>query len=227
MGNTTTPPHEMAHPHLHIEHLELIKELYGDGRYPTLLCPPDLFYILIHINHLRTLPEKDDQSMADLAQSAEALVQAIETFPYAEWAASVPLAEHALLPIAEIYQCAVMIYCISSLQSGQILPRSTVLNDLNRKHHNRLMDLLREGLTSMELRVSLVKCMLWPLVIAGTGLRTGTVADRSFVEEQLMELCQDAGASLPPLAINLARRFWTSGDMGWDDCFNKPYVFVT
>lgn len=157
------------------------------------------------------------------------LMEQIEQFSPGDWLASLTSCGEGLLLVATAYQSAVMIYCISSLHSASALvdDSAATLQRKKAEHHERLMLLLEEGLTSPQSRDSLMKCILWPLVVAGTELLNGSQVQMNFVKRQLQDMCQDIGSSLPLLAKAVLQRFWDSGLPGWDNCFEKPYAFVT
>lgn len=217
----------MIPPRSHVEHLDAIAIMYDDGLFPTLMCPLGLFLNIIHINLLRFERAQLPESTQELCQRANELVEQIENFQTADWVASVPSGGQGLLLVAEMYQSAVMIYCISSLQSVFATYNAVFLRDTKVRHFKRLMALLREGLKSPQLRDSLTKCTLWLLIVAGTELRAGGLEDRAFVEDQLGGMCREIGSSLPILAIGVLTQFWQSSNSAWDDCFTRPYAFVT
>ncbi|KAH6657425.1 fungal-specific transcription factor domain-containing protein [Truncatella angustata] len=227
IGNTTSPAHDLLYPTQHAEYIDLIKMMYEDGLFPTLLSPPALFYILVRINLLRQQASQACEPTNALQSQARRIMEEIELFSPADWTGSLSSCGPGLLLVAQMHQSAVMVYCISSMQSVQVLPRSTTIDSLKKIHHKRLLSLLREGMFSTELKPGLLKCTMWLLLVAGTELRTGSLADQAFVEEQLEDMCQDIGSSLPRLGTIVLRRFWNSERAGWDDCFEKPYAFVT
>ncbi|KAH8195299.1 hypothetical protein TruAng_010522 [Truncatella angustata] len=227
IGNTTSPAHDLLYPTQHAEYIDLIKMMYEDGLFPTLLSPPALFYILVRINLLRQQASQACEPTDALQSQARRIMEEIELFSPADWTGSLSSCGPGLLLVAQMHQSAVMVYCISSMQSVQVLPRSTTIDSLKKIHHKRLLSLLREGMFSTELKPGLLKCTMWLLLVAGTELRTGSLADQAFVEEQLEDMCQDIGSSLPRLGTIVLRRFWNSERAGWDDCFEKPYAFVT
>lgn len=90
-------------------------------------------------------------------------------------------------------------------------------------HGDRLFQLLKKALVSEQVK----KSMMWPLIVAGVEAADASAAIRTFVDEQLTEMSRDLGTPLPLLAKGVLKRFWASGKTGWDDCFDKPYAFVT
>ncbi|KAK9418256.1 hypothetical protein SUNI508_08217 [Seiridium unicorne] len=119
-----------------------------------------------------------------------------------------------------------MVYCIASLQSVHVLAPSPLLLATREEHHNRLMGLLEQCLNSASLKGGMLKCTLWPLIIAGTGLQMGTIEDKMFVEKQLMESSVSQGSQLPFLGRTVLRKIWSSPHNDWDEWFDRPYLFL-
>lgn len=239
IGNTTSPAHDLAEPFMFTDNIDMVAEYYGDGRFPTLMCPPDMFLCLARINHLRaqaaspTAPE-----VQSLKPRALALVGQVDAFGPEDWAYAFPGGEHQgnLLLLARIYQSATMVFCLSSLQSVRVLPRSgaaaAALQATRARHHARLLEDLREGLCrrSLRFREVMTKCILWPLMIAGTGLRShhgSSLVDRTFIQRELESMSPAIGSYLPVYALSLIKRFWREDELDWDECFDEPRAFVT
>ncbi|ETS82046.1 hypothetical protein PFICI_07048 [Pestalotiopsis fici W106-1] len=231
IGNTTSPAHDLAEPFMFIDNMDMIAEYYGDGRFPTLMCPPDMFLSIARVNHLRAQAAQPIASQVQtLKPRAEALVKHIDDFQPEDWAYSLGSSEQEnLLLLARIYQSATMVFCLSSLQSVRVLPRSAAVQTCKARHHQRLLQDLREGLCKRSLRFRdvLIKCIMWPLMIAGTELRNGSLADRNFIERELENMSPTIGSYLPVYALSLIKRFWQSDEVEWDECFDEPRAFVT
>ncbi|KAM0808354.1 putative Fungal-specific transcription factor domain-containing protein [Seiridium cardinale] len=227
LGNTTSPAYDLVSPSLHVEHIDMLAEAYGDGLFPTLLCPPELFLVMIRINALRSQALETPTPQLSLGACADRIMEQIDSFSPQDWVESMPSCGPGLSLVATGYQSAVMVFCISSLQSVSVLPRSSSMQATKARHHQILMASLQEGLTSVQLKDSLIKCMLWPLIVAGTELRFGSIADRDFIGRSLEHMCQNVGSSLPLLGNVLLKKYWDSDRLEWDECFDKPYAFVT
>ncbi|KAI1839892.1 hypothetical protein JX265_004952 [Neoarthrinium moseri] len=225
MANTTSPAQNLAAPAFHMKHIKLISQYYDDGLFPLLLCPPSLFLNIIEINYLRHQAAETPSALDSLRTRAQEVLQHVTVFSAAQHAASVPLSTGGLL-LSGVYQSAVVVYCISSLQSLGVLPYSPSMRDTKARHGKRLLMLLEEALTSLSLKHIMIKCMVWPLIMAGTQASLGSPAQKAFVERTLMEMSYEHGSRLPMLAREVLNKFWASTNNGWDDCFPQPYAFL-
>ncbi|KAK6204176.1 hypothetical protein LQW54_008410 [Pestalotiopsis sp. IQ-011] len=233
IGNTTSPAHDLAEPSMFIDNMDMMAKHYGDGRLPTLMCPPEIFLSIARINALRAeaahpLPS----TVQTLKARAQDLLQALDTrFRADAWAASFPSGSDTdnFLLLGRIYQSAAVVFCVSSLQSVRVLPRSPAVQACKARHHGQLLRDLQEGLCrrSARFRDVLTKCIMWPLLICGTGLYGGRREERSFIERELESMSLVIGSYLPVYGLSLIKRFWQSYELEWDECFDTPRAFVT
>ncbi|KAI0130452.1 fungal-specific transcription factor domain-containing protein [Xylariales sp. AK1849] len=242
MGNTTSPAADQITPVSHLDQLNVISEIYGEGLFPCLLCPPSLFLHLISINFLRFQAAGIYSSGESPRRAACDLMHRIEAFSPEKWALSRSSSHSGFLLLGRIYKSAIALYCKSSLRNLLIpaqswgldfvardfvakdfVARDFVARDfVAREHCERLFALLKEALASESLK----RCLIWPMIIAGLQSMDGDTARRTFVEDGLVQMSRDLGTSLPLLARSLLRRSWESGKAHWDDCFDRPYAFV-
>lgn len=61
----------------------------------------------------------------------------------------------------------------------------------------------------------------------GVDAVNGGAGMRSFVVEQLFEISHYTGTYMPLSAKKVLEKFWGSGEMRWDACFDRPYAFAT
>ncbi|QVM06801.1 hypothetical protein D8B26_001506 [Coccidioides posadasii str. Silveira] len=223
IGNTTTPPSDQVATTSQLDLANLASEMYGEGYlFPNLLCPPPLFLDILSINHLR-YQWKIASLVNQFSQTAaEAVLQHVDAFSPEEWACSNTSSQEDWLLIGRIYQSAVALYCISSLQSVSVLPFTSQLKARRTAHGNRLFQLLKEALLSPKVN----KCMMWPLIVAGAEAVNRGPAAREFVADHLSEMSEDLGTPLALHAKMVFKKFWPSGKTKWDDCFDTPYAFV-
>jgi len=113
------------------------------------------------------------------------------------------------------------------------------LEHLVKINYDRLLIDLKEGLRYGNFK----NCLFWPLVVSGVCAAWGTAFERDFISEQLGTAVADTGTALPVFAKQVLRGFWNRvaaegtgkgdnrrgkgrGGLGWDDCFDQPYLFV-
>ncbi|KAH7091343.1 fungal-specific transcription factor domain-containing protein [Paraphoma chrysanthemicola] len=192
--------------------------------FPYNLCPPALFFLTIRTNHLRARASAvlfAGEIDPGHALEAQDLLAEIEAFSPEDWAQ--PGASYdEWLCIGIVYQAAVALYTTMSLQSLTILPSSLEMNSMRSIHAARLVEALTEALKSPRL----VNFLIWPLVVAGVEAGFGDDATRYWIGQQLSELSRRLGTSSPLKAQAVLRRYWAREEPGWDECFDRPYVFV-
>ncbi|QRD83850.1 putative C6 finger domain protein [Aspergillus flavus] len=222
MANTTTPPSQHVPTTSQLDLIAIMRELYGDGIYPILLCPPYLFIDVIKINNLRFQTTSAPITETTRA-TADEILEHIEAFSPDDWTGTNPDAREDWLLLGRMYKSSIALYCISSLQSLSILPSSKYYTAMRTVHGNHLYSLLPK----ITRRTRIRHFTIWPLVVAGMQAVDASPNVRRIVDEQLSELSKIMGCPTPTLAKAIFRRFWTSGHTGWDECFDKAYVFVT
>jgi hypothetical protein len=213
----------------HLEALDIMQHRYGAAIFCFHACPPPLFAEITRINHLRnqlgnnrgpTLPDL----MARFAHEACEILSRIHKFSSAHWAASKPSSRDDWRLIGEIYQTAVALYCVSSLQSLSLFPVTPAVRSQCAAHGEQLQALLRRAVASPKLN----RFTLWPLVVLGVeAAHDGGAAAREFVADRLPALAHDIGTSAPLTAKTVLQTFWSSGETRWDACFDRPYAFLT
>lgn len=196
--------------------IENISAMYSDSLFPSFPCPRFLFLEIARINQLRLSPVS--QSSRD---AAEGIVKRVNDFIPENWASSKDENGENWLIIGRIYKSAVAIYCIASLQSLSILPKTTKLQNMRCAHASRLFQLLAKAFASPVLK----RCAVWPTVVAGMEAVHSSQATRSFIANQLFEMSGVMGTFTPLAARAVLRRFWESGKSGWDDCFDGACAF--
>jgi hypothetical protein len=192
--------------------------------FPYTLCPPNLFFTIIRINHLRARASKCLFSgEVDLCHSLEAydLLTCIKAFSPADWAQPGDHYNEWLL-IGNIYQSSIALYCIMSFQTLTIFPSNVEMNTMRAVHGDRLLASLREAANMPRL----VNFMMWPLTVAGVEAGYRDAATRYWIGSQLTKLARHLGSSGPLKSQAVLRRYWQKQERGWDECFDRPNVFI-
>ncbi|OLN96703.1 hypothetical protein CCHL11_02335 [Colletotrichum chlorophyti] len=225
MANTTSPAHDQVSPITSYEMRDLISELFQTGYYPFFPCPLELFIHIIHINRLRSLaanPESAD-NMHQIQTGAEALLVCILEFSPEAWSETKEDSRSEFLTMGRLYQSAVVLYGISSLENLGAIPSTAGWKAVKAIHRSSLFALLEESAASPVLK----SCTMWPLIVAGFEAKMGSSADRAFVTRRMVTESRELGVYLPLAARDILERFWSSGYTRWDECFDKPYALVT
>jgi hypothetical protein len=223
-GNTCSPSwDQISLSETPQQNLDDISKLYN-LIFPYSLCPPTLFFSTIQISQLRASASTVLFSgTMDPAHSLEAqdLLTEIESFIPEDWAQP---GEHyeEWLQVGTIYQSAVALYCTMAFQSLTILPSTLEMNAMRCIHGDRLLANLRIAMETPRL----VKFMMWPMVVAGVEAGYRGEATQYWIAKQLSELSRLLGTSSPLKAEAVLRRYWQKEEKGWDECFDRPYVFV-
>lgn len=224
LGNTTSPATELTMAGPHVEDLDIIVNHYGKRLFAFQMCPPILFAEIISINHLRMRAiEGGHAGFEGLSQEALNILDRIYNFSAKEWSESKPCSRDGWKLVGNIYQAAVSLYCILSLQSLSVLPSTPEIRDQCAEHGRFLQMQLESAMAFPEIRYS----MIWPLVLLGVQAVNGGAPMRAFVSGMLPELSYHIGSKVPMVAKAALEKFWASGETRWDACFDRPYAFVT
>lgn len=208
----------------YLDALDIMLERYGAAIAPFQMCPPALFAEIVRTNHLRSRAVKYGPSAAEiLSEGASGILERVHGFSTEHWADSKPCSKADWVLIGNIYQAAVVLYCVSSLQSLSVLPMTPSLRSQCAARAKYLQKLLAAALASPKLKIF----TLWPLVVLGVeAAHDGSAAIRSFIAEQLPVLSSHVGTYVPLTAKTVLETFWASGETRWDACFSRPYAFT-
>lgn len=192
--------------------------------FPYTLCPPELFTEMLHINRLRAKASAAVlQCDFDVDHTLKAydLLARIEAFSVEDWAQPGTFYNEWLI-VGTVYKSALALYAILSLGSLTVLPADASLLDIQTVHGDILLRNLRTALKDPRI----ARFMAWPLVVVGVEAIYRGEATRDWIGASLEELSRTLGTSGPIKACSVLRRYWKGGVSGWDECFDRPYVFV-
>lgn len=201
-----------------------VTEMY-EMTFPFFLSPPIFLLETVRISNLRarwsTYPAESIN--ADMVSEAYEILARIEDVNCEIWAQeNQPHLFREWSLIGRIFQAAVAIYCIMSLQSIGILPIGPSLMGKRAVYGDQLVLSLRSGLKSPHLK----NIMTWPLVVAGAEAGYRTNQSRLWIERQLEELAMSLGTCTPLKAKALLDRYWSEEVRGWDECFHGVHCFA-
>ena len=222
IGNTTCAAKDLVMTNSHLNDLDFILEQYGGRLFVFQMCPPSLFAEIVKINHLRMRATRVVE-VGSLSQEAYTILNRVDEFSPEQWAQSKPSSQKDWMLLGTVYQLAVSLYCISSLQSLSALPRTASLAAHRTASIQSMHVFLQDALSSPKIK----RLMLWPLVVLGVQAVNGNALLRVFVKIKLSELSRHIGIASPLAAKSVLERYWKSGETDWDKCFDKPYAFVT
>ncbi|KAL4959294.1 Zn(II)2Cys6 transcription factor [Aspergillus stella-maris] len=237
LGDTTTPASELIMSTSLLAELDTILEDHGKEVYSFYPFPTPLFTAVVKINCLRAraaIRLLVTTHVEDLTTEAEELLIQIASFSPEAWARSrcsspSNTAKHGAESedqksdekhwtlLGTLMQSAITIYCISSLQSLSILPRSpslTICHTANRQLLHSLLQNVSEG--------NFLGTFVWPLVVLGVNAGNDAMTMRAFVRNALGPISRDQGSHVPLMARAMLERFWVSGKRNWDECFERP-----
>jgi hypothetical protein len=222
MANTTAPASEQSAAFTYYSSMTFISNLYRNVIYPTVLCPRPLLILIIRINLLRHQVATSILSAEEGQNRAAELVNQVWDFSADSWVRSDMPLQNLWVLAGQIFHSAVLLYCIASLHALILLPQTPRIRSMKTRQHTRLCELLPLGLSTPQLRPS----MCWPLVVAGMHANRHSTALRSFVTAELGKMSCSTGIALPLVAATVLKTYWSSGNNGWDHCFNQPYIFT-
>lgn len=186
------------------------------------LCPFPLFESIAFINRLRVQLAQEITDPTSAANSTEALVSRIESFSASDWAASQTGSVEILELAADIWHCAVLLYCILSLDKA--MPSTVPTEKLHRTYGGRLLRLLSRALSETSPVPRVHYFIVWPVTVAGVEAVKRGPGSQSLVDDFLTQMNRQAGTCSASIAQTALRAFWASGQSGWDKCFHKPYA---
>lgn len=205
------------------EELENVEEFYHE-LFPYCLCPPNVFFYIIRINYLRREASQAlllEDNLTSLSTSATELLSEIEAFSVDDWAQ--PGNDNAdWLTIGSAFKHAAVIYCIMSMQSLNLLPLDAETKVRLEIHGDLLATHLKRLLAVQRIR----RYANWPLVVAGVEAGYRGETRRKWVEDGCTDLSRFLGTNCPLTLKAELRRYWSSGNLGWEQCFQEPYAFL-
>lgn len=232
MSNTTSPATRQITGHLS----------YSDDDIETVLSdeessrpfPVDLVVIARHITEVRVHTTFQTMKTSAMQHRMQHLFHKINIFDPSLWAEELEFYSGDITPaIGQIFQIATRLYGILSLPVSIIAPPlvatcpsvasttslGSVCDGLRISQRSELLERLRHAWPSIPDTDNLA----WPLLVAGVALVDGPVEDQEFVARCLDEMWRDPlGDIAPLLGLEKLRRFWRSGNRGWEDCFDEP-----
>lgn len=224
VGNTTSPAHDhvVLAPTLEQE-LEDAEELYHEI-FPYCLCPPPVFFFILRISNLRREASRKlilEEDLTGYPQLAAKLLLQIQEFSVDDWAQ--PDFDHEdWVLIGSAYKHASAVYCIMSLQALALLPDDERTNTKLATHGDLLAMFLKKVLVNPRVQ----RFINWPLCVAGVEAGHRGDARRRWIENSCSDMARLLGNNAPLNLLRILKKYWDSGNLGWEECFPKPYAFM-
>lgn len=184
------------------------------------LCPFPLLENIAHINRLRYQIAHNLIDRAEIQDVAELLLKQVHSFSIITWADSRVAFMEEFELLASLYHCAVMLYCILSLQHW--IPTKTLLRKIRKAFGDRLLNLIQ---TAIGREHELHYFITWPVVVSGVDAAERGQDTQACIDNHLTNMSKHAGTCSALVARSLLRDFWASGLTEWDECFSAPYAF--
>jgi hypothetical protein len=205
----------LAHPEL----LNLPEELY-ENIFCYSLCPAPLFREIAAINYLRAQIALESKPFVESRIESLRLLMRIDAWSPEQWAIDRDATTHTreFSTVGIIYQAAVIMYCILSLQSLGMLDPSPEVSQMQEMYSDVLLTEVKRALSNATLRFF----MTFPTTVAGVVAVKSSAATQDWIAKGLDGLIREHGQAIPVKA-GLAR-FWASGKTAWEDCFDVSYA---
>lgn len=206
-----------------------VKTIYSYTVCAELPCPTCLFLCINEITRLRVLAASGVSISNYIWPTALGIFDQISDFSPHDWTEPYSLPDTPeIFLMGSIFKSAVTLYGILSLPhpispATFSCPRGS--HAAAAHHHARITcrtRLLQQIVAVMDLLHS-KKPLAWPLAVLGVSLVDGAQSDKLLVERYLQDMLKDfqlyAG---PMISVVKLRKFWESGQVGWEDCWDEP-----
>ena len=235
LSNTLTPTTQQITGHLGYSDDDIKTVL--DDEDSTRPFPVDLVVIARHITEVRVQATSHTRKRAALQHRMQQLFQEINIFDPDAWAEEVEFFRGDITPaIGKIFQMATRLHGIVALPVSIIAPPlvamypgmasasglGSVCDSVRISQRTKLLERLRDTWPSL----NDISNMSWPLLVAGVALADGPAEDQEFVARCLDEAWRGPLNDITSLlGLEKMRRFWRSGNRGWEDCFGEPVPY--
>ena len=200
--------------------LQFTTEEWEKIPYPSFMCPTQVLHAIIRVNYLRAKILEDPVSYP--SPRPEELLSELRAFSPEVWAASKDSANEEWLLITRAHHTAAILYCIATLAPHFPPSSFQEIEILRAIHSSELASIMRETNDVPSLRWG----TLWPLIVTSVEVAREDAAVQLLVRRRYDALADDMATPLMMEAKGVFERFWESGKVGWDDCFDRPYAFV-
>ncbi|KAL5611133.1 hypothetical protein FOBRF1_007250 [Fusarium oxysporum] len=245
LGATTSPCVNSARAQRQLELLPYLQDLFSDSVLTCIPCAPGLLAEVIRINHYRFLKDSATallSNSADQLPSGPDILRRVLNFSPELWASEVlahsgssargsfdetgqgvTMRRMGWERIGRIYQAAVVLYCLAFRPQGSDHVRES--SQWTTLRAGLLQD-LRDS--SLDTYIHHRKLVLWPLTILGLALDYDDGGTQQFVLKELKWASAALGTATPLVAMQLLVRTWRSWQRynGWDELFDRPYIFA-
>lgn len=180
-------------------------------------CPSVLFIDIIRLTRLRMLAIGVSFKKT-IVPEAQDIFRHVESLSPRDWTESYGvLTSPRTYSIFQMFQTATILYGVLSLtpKSG----RDSIYHTSRLALREKLLHQMRNH---MQHKAAILH-MSWPVAVVAVALKDGTRADKTFIEEVVMNLKGDKDEYYVPNAVvRKMREFWKSDKTHWDDMYNEP-----
>lgn len=148
------------------------------------------------------------------------MLDEIDKFWPEDWASTKPDQYGNWLLLGRIYQSAVTLYATTVLPAVYVDTRFSTI--IEHHHQRRVFELLDVASMSTVSMFSIV----WPVMVVVAVVYGDAGSRRRVVRSCLSSLAREGKYYLPHRAQEVLKKFWLSGKKQWDDCFDKPHMFL-
>lgn len=239
--NTLSPPGQQLPGPLRLDDEE-IRIMYSAHVWGGFPCPTEMFVALIHLTHLRTQAFTGELTEAAMTAQVNLILNTVSTVDVNDWMQMAATYSSNTAELAEVFRMAIVLHGILALPRRAVVSwarlssEHTHITSRDDKMSVRLdaymsvrlayQKALLQAMQELAPKVSCRCCMSWPLLVTGVAVSDGHLDSvKAFVEESFqMIAAEPAEGGCALLTLRKFRAFWATGKMGWDDCFQEPFI---
>lgn len=200
--------------------------MFSSQLYGEMPCPTVLFLEISRITSLRRLVLSGAAYDTEILPALEEIAARIDAFDPTTWDEPYGVPKQPEFELmARIFQSSIKLYGVLSLPPPPFQSSAEMLETwaLRRTElRAELMRQMREAYTMLRSKAALS----WPVAVAGVAVADSTPEDRAFVLRVFTVNKGAAGDSfyVPKFYREKLTKFWESGKLGWEACYDEPFA---